>query len=132
QDETRLRFTALMTLSRKILLRTTAIFALLLLLGAVSLAGMLMLWGSVQTASNEYEELRLIESTEKAVLRADSLLRTAPADVSAVLAEVETGIAAMEEFESIQLTDLDEGTSSHEQRETEAVKMALSQLREIA
>jgi two-component system NtrC family sensor kinase len=120
-----------MTLSRKILLRTVAVFAMLLLLGATSLTGMLMLWGTVQTASTEYEELRLIEATEKAVLQADSLLRAAQRDEEAALREVEVAIDAMVKFEELQQTDRDEGTSSHEQREAEAVQMALTTLREI-
>jgi signal transduction histidine kinase len=119
-----------MTLSRKILLRTAAVFGLLLLIGGASLTGMLMLWSSVEVASNEYEELRHVEVTEMAVLRAETILSTAVADETAAIDEVKVALDAMEQFQAMQ-EESTEGSPGHEAREKAAVDMALSTLKRI-
>jgi two-component system NtrC family sensor kinase len=119
-----------MTLSRKILLRTAAVFALLLLIGGASLTGMLMLWSSVQTASTEYEELRHVEVTEMAVLRAEALLIAPNGNHAEALREVEVALDSMTQFEALQAEGA-EGSAKHEERESEAVEMALVTLRRI-
>ena len=119
-----------MSLSRKILLRNLILLGGLIILGGTALLGMFSLWGSVLVASDEYAELRRIESIVRGVEEARGLLRTADADPVAAAERLRATQADLERFAAIQLNQA-EGPKAHENDEDRAIQRSLQDLRII-
>lgn len=116
-----------MTLARKIVLRNLALMVGLLLLGAVAMWCMLSMWVSVHTASDEYIELRQIETVRRNIMLAEHRLFAAKPDVPAAATAVSEALAEMQHLGALQL-HTDEGSQGHENDEMRIITSILSDL----
>jgi two-component system, NtrC family, sensor kinase len=120
-----------MTLARKIVLRNIALLAALLLLGCVSIVGLVRLRESNDTLTKEFAELRLIEQISRHTAAAREMITAdTSTDPEAVRVEIRAAVAAAERFLAAQ-TENDEGSERHETSEDRTVEAVIAHLKGV-
>ncbi|HMQ14969.1 MAG TPA: HAMP domain-containing sensor histidine kinase [Phycisphaerae bacterium] len=119
-----------MTLSRKLVWKTVALAASLIVLGGVSLGGLWRLRGDVYQAKDEYRELRIIQNVGIHVAASHAILSSETPNRDALDQHARAAIDGLERFLAFQ--EMQDNADPQEQAgEIEAATRALQPLRAL-